>query len=146
MQNNWKVDEQTNPIQINEDDISEVVSMVTRIPISKVAESERQKLLNMKEELSEKIIGQNRAIESISKAIQRARAGLKRKHRPIGVFLLLGPTGIGKTETAKVLSKYLFNHNDALIKLDMSEYGERFSISRLIGAPPGYVGYEEGAS
>ena len=144
VQNNWKVDEQTNPIQVNEDDISEVVSMVTRIPISKVAESERQKLLNMKEELSEKIIGQNRAIESISKAIQRARAGLKRKHRPIGVFLLLGPTGIGKTETAKVLSKYLFSHNDALIKLDMSEYGERFSISRLIGAPPGYIGYEEG--
>jgi len=144
VQNNWKVDEQTKPIQVNEDDISEVVSMVTRIPISKVAESERQKLLNMKEELSEKIIGQNRAIESISKAIQRARAGLKRKHRPIGVFLLLGPTGIGKTETAKVLSKYLFSHNDALIKLDMSEYGERFSISRLIGAPPGYIGYEEG--
>ena len=144
VQNNWKVDEQTNPIQVNEDDISEVVSMVTRIPVRKVAESERQKLLNMKEELSEKIIGQNRAIESISKAIQRARAGLKRKHRPIGVFLLLGPTGIGKTETAKVLSKYLFSHNDALIKLDMSEYGERFSISRLIGAPPGYIGYEEG--
>ena len=144
VQNNWKVDEQTNPIQVNEDDISEVVSMVTRIPIRKVAESERQKLLNMKEELSEKIIGQNRAIESISKAIQRARAGLKRKHRPIGVFLILGPTGIGKTETAKVLSKYLFSHNDALIKLDMSEYGERFSISRLIGAPPGYIGYEEG--
>ena len=144
VQNNWKIDEQTNPIQVNEDDISEVVSMVTRIPISKVAESERQKLLNMKKELSEKIIGQNRAVESISKAIQRARSGLKRKHRPIGVFLLLGPTGIGKTETAKVLSKYLFSHNDSLIKLDMSEYGERFSISRLIGAPPGYVGYEEG--
>ena len=144
VQKNWKVDEQTNPIQVSEDDISEVVSMVTRIPVRRVAESERQKLLKMKEELSEKIIGQDRAVESISKSIQRARAGLKRKHRPIGVFLLLGPTGIGKTETAKVLSNYLFSHNDALIKLDMSEYGERFSISRLIGAPPGYVGYEEG--
>ena len=143
-QKNWKADEQTNPIQVNEDDISEVVSMVTRIPVRRVAESERQKLLNIKDEICEKIIGQGRAIESISKSIQRARVGLKRKHRPIGVFLLLGPTGIGKTETAKILSDYLFSHNDALIKLDMSEYGERFSISRLIGAPPGYIGYEEG--
>ena len=145
-QKNWKIDEKTNPIQVNEDDISEVVSMVTRIPVRRVAESERKKLLNIKEEISDKIIGQDRAIECISKSIQRARVGLKRKHRPIGVFLLLGPTGIGKTETAKILSKYLFSHNDALIKLDMSEYGERFSISRLIGAPPGYVGYEEGGA
>ncbi len=144
IQKNWKVSEQSNPIQINDDDIAEVVSMVTRIPIRNVAESEGQKLLKMKEELSDKIIGQERAVESISRAIQRSRAGLKRKHRPIGVFLCLGPTGIGKTETAKVLSNYLFSHDDALIKLDMSEYGERFSISRLIGAPPGYVGYEEG--
>ena len=144
IQKNWRVSEQSNPIQINEDDIADVVSMVTRIPIQNVAESEGQKLLNMKKELSDKIIGQEQAVESISRAIQRSRAGLKRKHRPIGVFLCLGPTGIGKTETAKVLSNYLFSHNDALIKLDMSEYGERFSISRLIGAPPGYVGYEEG--
>ena len=144
IQKTWKVSEQSNPIQINEDDIAEVVSMVTRIPIRNVAESEGQKLLKMKQELSDKIIGQDRAVESISRAIQRSRAGLKRKHRPIGVFLCLGPTGIGKTETAKVLSNYLFSHNDALIKLDMSEYGERFAISRLIGAPPGYVGYEEG--
>ena len=144
IQKNWRVSEQSNPIQINEDDIADVVSMVTRIPIQNVAESEGQKLLKMKKELSNKIIGQEQAVESISRAIQRSRAGLKRKHRPIGVFLCLGPTGIGKTETAKVLSNYLFSHNDALIKLDMSEYGERFSISRLIGAPPGYVGYEEG--
>ena len=144
IQKTWKVNEQSNPIQINEDDIAEVVSMVTRIPIRNVAESEGQKLLKMKQELSDKIIGQDRAVESISRAIQRSRAGLKRKHRPIGVFLCLGPTGIGKTETAKVLSNYLFSHNDALIKLDMSEYSERFAISRLIGAPPGYVGYEEG--
>ena len=144
IQKTWKASEQSNPIQINEDDIAEVVSMVTRIPIRNVAESEGQKLLKMKQELSDKIIGQDRAVESISRAIQRSRAGLKRKHRPIGVFLCLGPTGIGKTETAKVLSNYLFSHNDALIKLDMSEYSERFAISRLIGAPPGYVGYEEG--
>ena len=140
----WKKDERSNPIQVNEDDIAEVVSMVTRIPVRRVAESEGQKLLKIKDEISEKIIGQDRALSSISKAMQRSRAGLKREHRPIGVFLLLGPTGVGKTETAKVLANYLFSHNDSLIKLDMSEYGERFSVSRLIGAPPGYVGYEEG--
>ena len=140
----WKKDERSNPIQVTEDDIAELVSMVTRIPVRRVAESEGQKLLKIKDEISEKIIGQDRALSSISKAMQRSRVGLKREHRPIGVFLLLGPTGVGKTETAKVLANYLFSHNDSLIKLDMSEYGERFSVSRLIGAPPGYVGYEEG--
>ena len=140
----WKKNEKSNPTKVNEDDIAEVVSMVTRIPIRRVAESEGQKLLKIKDEISEKIIGQDRAISSISKAMQRSRAGLKRENRPIGVFLLLGPTGVGKTETAKVLANYLFSYNDSLVKLDMSEYGERFSVSRLIGAPPGYVGYEEG--
>ena len=140
----WKKNEKSNPTEVTEDDIAEVVSMVTRIPIRKVAESEGQKLLKIKDEISEKIIGQDRAISSISKAMQRSRAGLKRENRPIGVFLLLGPTGVGKTETAKVLANYLFSYNDSLVKLDMSEYGERFSVSRLIGAPPGYVGYEEG--
>ena len=100
----WKKDERSNPIQVNEDDIAEVVSMVTRIPVRRVAESEGQKLLKIKDEISEKIIGQDRALSSISKAMQRSRAGLKREHRPIGVFLLLGPTGVGKTETAKVLA------------------------------------------
>ena len=118
--------------------------MVTRIPVRKVAQSEGQKLLKMNDEISEGIVGQDRAINSISRAIQRSRAGLKSPNRPIGVFLFLGPTGVGKTETAKVLAHYLFSHGEALIKLDMSEYGERFSVSRLIGAPPGYVGYEEG--
>ena len=127
-----------------EENIADVVSMITRIPVRKVAESEGQKLLKMKTEMSSKIVGQDRAIESLSKAIQRSRAGLKRIERPIGVFLFLGPTGVGKTETAKVLANYLFSKNQALIKLDMSEYGERFSVSRMIGAPPGYVGYEEG--
>ena len=138
------MDEASNPIRVTEDGIADVVSMITRIPVRKVAESEGQKLLKMKAEMAESIVGQDRAIESLSKAIQRSRAGLKRKNRPIGVFLFLGPTGVGKTETAKVLSNYLFSHGESLIKLDMSEYGERFSVSRLIGAPPGYVGYEEG--
>ncbi len=144
LQKEWQVDEASNPIRVSEDSIADVVSMVTRIPVRKVAESEGQKLLKMKAEMSESIVGQDRAIESLSKAIQRSRAGLKRQDRPIGVFLFLGPTGVGKTETAKVLANYLFSHGEALIKLDMSEYGERFSVSRLIGAPPGYVGYEEG--
>jgi ATP-dependent Clp protease ATP-binding subunit ClpC len=144
LQKEWQVDEASNPIRVTEDSIADVVSMVTRIPVRKVAESEGQKLLKMKAEMSESIVGQERAIESLSKAIQRSRAGLKRQDRPIGVFLFLGPTGVGKTETAKVLANYLFSHGESLIKLDMSEYGERFSVSRLIGAPPGYVGYEEG--
>ena len=144
LQKEWQVDEASNPIRITEDSIADVVSMVTRIPVRKVAESEGQKLLKMKAEMSESIVGQERAIESLSKAIQRSRAGLKRQDRPIGVFLFLGPTGVGKTETAKVLANYLFSYGESLIKLDMSEYGERFSVSRLIGAPPGYVGYEEG--
>ena len=144
LQKDWQLNEESNPIRVTEDSIADVVSMVTRIPVRKVAQSEGQKLLKMKNEMSENIIGQNRAIESLSRAIQRSRAGLKSPHRPIGVFLFLGPTGVGKTETAKVLANYLFSHSDALIKLDMSEYGERFSVSRLIGAPPGYVGYEEG--
>mgnify|MGYP001158469007 FL=1 len=144
LQKDWKMDEASNPIRVTEDGIADVVSMITRIPVRKVAESEGQKLLKMKAEMAESIVGQDRAIESLSKAIQRSRAGLKRKNRPIGVFLFLGPTGVGKTETAKVLSNYLFSHGESLIKLDMSEYGERFSVSRLIGAPPGYVGYEEG--
>ncbi|MBC8345383.1 MAG: ATP-dependent Clp protease ATP-binding subunit [Candidatus Marinimicrobia bacterium] len=144
LQKDWQINEASNPIRVTEDSIADVVSMVTRIPVRKVAQSEGQKLLKMKDEMAEGIVGQDRAINSISRAIQRSRAGLKSPNRPIGVFLFLGPTGVGKTETAKVLAHYLFSHGEALIKLDMSEYGERFSVSRLIGAPPGYVGYEEG--
>ncbi len=117
---------------------------MTGIPISKVAESESKKLMVLSEKLSESIIGQEEAINSLSKAIRRTRVGLKSPVRPIGVFLFLGPTGVGKTELAKVLAKYLFTNNNSLIKVDMSEFGERFSVSRLIGAPPGYVGYDEG--
>ena len=144
IQKKWKSSEELNPTIISEDNIADVVSTMTRIPVRRVAETEGQKLLKMNEELAQKIIGQNHAIKSLTKAIQRSRAGLKSEGRPIGVYLFLGPTGVGKTETVKVLANYLFSRSDSLIKLDMSEYGERFAMSRLIGAPPGYVGYEEG--
>ena len=144
IQKKWKSSEELNPTIISEDNIADVVSTMTRIPVRRVAETEGQKLLKMNEELAEKIIGQNHAIKSLTKAIQRSSAGLKSEARPIGVYLFLGPTGVGKTETVKVLANYLFSRSDSLIKLDMSEYGERFAMSRLIGAPPGYVGYEEG--
>ena len=143
-QKTWTKEETKHPPSVNEKDIADVVSMMTGIPISEVAEKESEKLLKMGESLKEFIIGQDTAINTLTKAIQRARAGLKNPLRPIGVFLFLGPTGVGKTETAKVLTKHLFLHDDSLIKIDMSEYMERFAVSRLIGAPPGYVGYEEG--
>ncbi|TVQ74173.1 MAG: ATP-dependent Clp protease ATP-binding subunit, partial [Balneolaceae bacterium] len=129
---------------VNESDVATVVAMITGIPVNKIAQSEGQKLLKMKEELSSSVIGQEEAILKLSKAIQRTRAGLKDPFRPIGSFIFLGPTGVGKTELAKVMSKYLFDSTDALIRVDMSEYMEKFSVSRLVGAPPGYVGYEEG--
>ena len=140
----WQEGEGKRLIDIDSETIADVVSLITGIPLSKVAESESERLLNLNEELSNYIIGQNEAINSITNAIRRSRTGLKSPDRPIGVFLFLGPTGVGKTELAKCLAKYLFPHNNALVKVDMSEFTERFSISRLIGAPPGYVGYEEG--
>lgn len=143
-QKEWAKEEAKNAAVVTKDDIADVVSMMTGIPISKVAESESQKLLKMKENINRFIIGQDQALESLTKSIQRARAGLKDPRRPIGAFLFLGPTGVGKTETAKVLANYLFSHEESLVKIDMSEYMERFAVSRLIGAPPGYVGYEEG--
>ena len=146
MQKKWQRDESNHPFQVTEENVADVVSIVSGIPVNKVAQSESQKLLKMRDELHKSIIGQNQAIDSITKSIQRARMGLKSHTRPIGVFLFLGPTGVGKTELAKVLANYLFSHTDSLIKIDMSEYGERFSVSRLIGAPPGYVGYEEGGA
>ena len=144
LQKKWKSSEKLNPTVISEDNIADVVSTMTRIPVQRVAESEGKKLLKMNKELSQKIIGQSHAIKTLSKAIQRSRAGLKRQGRPIGVYLFLGPTGVGKTETVKELASYLFSKEESLVRLDMSEYGERFAMSRLIGAPPGYVGYEEG--
>ena len=129
---------------ITEDDVADVISNMTGIPLSKVAETETSRLLCMEEELKKKIIGQEDAIKRITQAIIRARAGMKNPNHPIGSFMFLGPTGIGKTELAKVLSKYLFTDSKSFIKIDMSEYMERYNVSRLIGAPPGYVGYEEG--
>lgn len=129
---------------VHEEDVATVVAMMTGIPVNKIAQSEGQKLLKMKEELSSRVIGQEEAILKLSKAIQRTRAGLKDPGRPIGSFIFLGPTGVGKTELAKVMAKYLFDSADALVRIDMSEYMEKFSVSRLVGAPPGYVGYEEG--
>jgi ATP-dependent Clp protease ATP-binding subunit ClpC len=118
--------------------------MMTGIPVNKVAESESQKLLQIEQSLKSVIIGQNEAISKLSSAIRRTRAGLKNPKRPIGSFIFLGPTGVGKTELAKAIARYLFDSEEALVRIDMSEYMEKFSVSRLVGAPPGYVGYEEG--
>ena len=141
---NWQNDTKKFTPVINEDDVADVVSMITGIPLSKVATSESDKLLKMSDELKKNIIGQDEAIIKVSNAIQRARAGLKNPKHPIGSFMFLGPTGVGKTELAKKISEYLFTTEDSLIKIDMSEYMERYNVSRLIGAPPGYVGYDEG--
>lgn len=140
----WEKEEEKNVVEVTENDIADVVSIMTGIPVSKVAESESERLLHMKETLQERIVGQDEVLEKLTKAIKRARAGLKNPRRPIGSFLFLGPTGVGKTETAKQLAAFLFDSEDALIKIDMSEYMEKFAVSRLVGAPPGYVGYEEG--
>ncbi len=129
---------------VTEDDVADVIAMITGIPVNRIAEGETAKLLKMAEELKTQVIGQDEAVEHLAKAIRRARAGLKDPNRPIGSFMFLGPTGVGKTELAKALSRYMFDSEDALIRIDMSEYMEKFSVSRLVGAPPGYVGYEEG--
>ncbi len=129
---------------IGEEDIAEVISMMTGIPVMRMVEAESVKLRNMGEDLGGKVIGQEDAIKKVVKAIQRNRVGLKDPKKPIGTFIFLGPTGVGKTELARVLARQMFNSEDALIRIDMSEYMEKFSVSRLIGAPPGYVGYEEG--
>jgi ATP-dependent Clp protease ATP-binding subunit ClpC len=140
----WEEESKTKRFPVTEDDIAEVVSMMTGIPVSNVAASESLKLLSMTEDLKGAVIGQDEALIKITKAIQRNRVGLKAPNKPIGTFIFLGPTGVGKTELAKVLARQLFDSEDALIRIDMSEYMEKFSVSRLIGAPPGYVGYEEG--
>jgi len=129
---------------VGEEDIAEVVSSWTGIPVIRLEESESRKLLRMEKELHKRVVGQEEAIVSISKAVRRARAGLKDAKRPVGSFIFLGPTGVGKTELAKALSEFLFDDEDALVRLDMSEYMEKHTVSRLVGSPPGYVGYEEG--
>ncbi|MBS1903409.1 MAG: ATP-dependent Clp protease ATP-binding subunit [Bacteroidetes bacterium] len=140
----WEAELGSQVYEVNEDDIADVIAMMTGIPVNKVAESESIKLLKMQDALRGSVIGQDEAIEKLTKAIRRTRAGLKDPARPIGSFIFLGPTGVGKTELAKALARYLFDSEDALIRVDMSEYMEKFSVSRLVGAPPGYVGYEEG--
>lgn len=129
---------------VTDENVAEVVAMMTGIPVQRIAQQESERLVKMAEELSGKVIGQEEAVQKVVKAIQRNRAGLKDPNRPIGSFIFLGPTGVGKTQLAKVLARYLFDSDDALIRIDMSEYMEKFAVSRLIGAPPGYVGYEEG--
>jgi len=141
---NWRDNQQKETPVVTEDDVSFTVSKITGIPLAKIEEKESEKLLRMEEELHKRIVAQDEALKAISKAIRRSRAGLKARKRPIGSFFFLGPTGVGKTELAKALTEFLFNDEDALVKIDMSEYMERFNVSRLTGAPPGYVGYEEG--
>jgi ATP-dependent Clp protease ATP-binding subunit ClpC len=140
----WEDDAKNQRFPVTEDDIAEVIAMMTGIQVKRVTESESKRLVQMPEDLRGSVIGQDEAIIKISKAIQRNRVGLKDPSKPIGSFIFLGPTGVGKTELAKTLARYLFDNDDSLIRIDMSEYMEKFSISRLIGAPPGYVGYEEG--
>jgi len=130
--------------EVTEEDVAEVVAGWTHIPVSKLVEGEKEKLLAMEDRLAARVVGQREAIGAVSRAVRRARAGIQDPHRPIGSFLFLGPTGVGKTETAKALAEFLFDDETAVVRLDMSEYMEKHSVSRLIGAPPGYVGYEEG--
>ncbi|KAJ0973845.1 hypothetical protein J5N97_015810 [Dioscorea zingiberensis] len=130
--------------EVTADDIAEIVSKWTGIPVSKLKQSDREKLLHLEEELHKRVVGQEPAVQAVAEAIQRSRAGLSDPHRPIASFMFMGPTGVGKTELAKALASYLFNTEEALVRIDMSEYMEKHAVSRLIGAPPGYVGYEEG--
>ena len=129
---------------VTDEDIAEVVSMWTGIPVTRLAQEETQRLLNMEQELHKRIIGQDEAIVNIAKSVRRARAGIKDPRRPIGVFMFLGPTGVGKTELVRALAEFMFGNEDAMIRLDMSEFQERHTVARLIGAPPGYIGYDEG--
>jgi ATP-dependent Clp protease ATP-binding subunit ClpC len=143
-QEQWEEDAKNNRILVSEDNVADVVSMMTGIPVNRIAQTESNKLAKLPELIESKVIGQNEAVMKIARSIQRNRAGLKDPNRPIGSFIFLGQTGVGKTQLAKVLAKELFDSEDALVRIDMSEYMEKFAISRLIGAPPGYVGYEEG--
>lgn len=140
----WQKEMKEKPEIVDEEKIAEVVAMISGVPVQRIAQGEGQRLLEMKEELKSQVIGQNEAVEKIAKAIQRNRVGLKDPNKPIGTFMFLGPTGVGKTHLAKKLAEFLFDSHENLIRIDMSEYMEKFNVSRLVGAPPGYVGYEEG--
>ena len=131
---------------VTADHVAQVVSRWTGVPVDRMLEGEKEKLLRMEDELAKRVIGQQEAVRAVSTAVRRARAGLQDPHRPIGSFMFLGPTGVGKTELTKALAEYLFDDENALIRIDMSEYMEKHAVARLIGAPPGYVGYEEGGA
>jgi ATP-dependent Clp protease ATP-binding subunit ClpC len=141
---NWEEESKKQKFTVTEEHVAEVIAQMTGIPVNRVAAKEGEKLLQMEEQLTKHVIGQGDAVKKLVKAIQRTRVGLKDPNKPIGSFIFLGPTGVGKTEMAKVLATYLFDKEDSLVRIDMSEYMEKFSVSRLVGAPPGYVGYEEG--
>ena len=143
-QEKWEEDSKLNRVEVTEDNVADVVSMMTGIPVNRIAQTESNKLAKLPELIKGKVIGQDEAVQKIAKSIQRNRAGLKDPNKPIGSFIFLGSTGVGKTQLAKVLAKELFDSEEALVRIDMSEYMEKFAISRLVGAPPGYVGYEEG--
>jgi ATP-dependent Clp protease ATP-binding subunit ClpC len=144
MKKEWKVKQEEGRPVVTSEDIAEVVSMWTNIPVVKLTVDETSRLLQMEEALHRRIIGQDEAINTVAKAVRRARAGLKDPRRPIGVFIFLGPTGVGKTELVRALAEFMFGSEDALVRLDMSEFMERHTVARLVGAPPGYIGYEEG--
>ena len=144
LETEWQNEQQTTAPEVTEDDIAQVVSMWTNIPVTRLAAEESERLLHMEEVMHDRIIGQHEAIINVSKAVRRARAGLKDPRRPIGTFLFLGPTGVGKTELVRALSEFMFGSEDSLIRLDMSEFMERHTVARLVGAPPGYVGFDEG--
>jgi ATP-dependent Clp protease ATP-binding subunit ClpC len=144
LKKSWSESKRDQQVQVDEDMIAAVLSVMTGIPVVKLAAEESQKLLRMEDELKKRVIGQDEAVSAVSRAVRRNRVGLRDPKRPIGSFIFLGPTGVGKTELARALAAYLFDNEDAMIRIDMSEYMEKFSVSRLVGAPPGYVGYEEG--
>ena len=144
LKKSWSESKRDQQVQVDEDMIAAVLSIMTGIPVVKLAAEESQRLLRMEDELKKRVIGQDEAVSAVSRAVRRNRVGLRDPKRPIGSFIFLGPTGVGKTELARALAAYLFDDEDALIRIDMSEYMEKFSVSRLVGAPPGYVGYEEG--
>ena len=143
-QEKWEEESKLNRVEVNETHIADVVSMMTGVPVQKIVNTEKDKLANLSAIIGKSIIGQQDAVEKVVKSIQRNRAGLKAPDKPIGSFIFLGQTGVGKTQLAKILAREMFDSEENLIRIDMSEYMEKFSISRLIGAPPGYVGYEEG--
>src|SRR5690606_38123744 len=139
----WEEERRTHRPVLTEEEVGFIVSRWTGIPVTRLKEAETERLIKMEDELHQRVVGQDKAIKTIARAIRRSRAGLKDPRRPIGSFVFAGPTGVGKTELARALAKFLFAEEEALIRVDMSEYMEKFSVSRLIGAPPGYVGYED---